>query len=76
MLGLPRVFFFMGARSVISALWPVQDKAAAAFMGYFYDSYFRGTGKAAALQAAKRRMAGTRYAHPYFWASFTLAGEF
>jgi CHAT domain-containing protein len=75
-LGLPRIFFYMGARSVISTLWPVEDKAGAAFMRYFYDAYFQGAGKAKALQLAKRKMAGTNYDHPYYWASYTLTGEF
>lgn len=75
-LGLPRIFFYMGARSVISTLWPVHDKAGAAFMDYFYDAYFRGADKAGALQIAKRKMAGTKYSHPYYWASYTLTGEF
>lgn len=75
-LGLPRIFFYMGARSVISTLWPVHDKAGAAFMDYFYDAYFQGAGKAGALQIAKRKMAGTKYGHPYYWASYTLTGEF
>jgi CHAT domain-containing protein/tetratricopeptide (TPR) repeat protein len=74
-LGLPRVFLAMGARSVIATLWPVQDKAGAIFMRYFYDAYFRGADKAEALRTAKRKMAGTRYAHPYYWASYTLTGE-
>jgi CHAT domain-containing protein/Tfp pilus assembly protein PilF len=75
-LGLPRIFFYMGARSVISTLWPIYDKAGAAFMDYFYDAYFQGAGKARALQIAKRKMAGTKYGHPYYWASYTLTGEF
>ncbi len=75
-LGLPRIFFYMGARSVISTLWPVHDKAGAAFMDYFYDAYFHGAGKAAALQAAKRKMTKTKYSHPYYWGSYTLTGEF
>jgi CHAT domain-containing protein/tetratricopeptide (TPR) repeat protein len=75
-LGLPRVFFYMGARSVLSTLWPVNDKAAALFMKNFYDAYFRGLGKAEALQAAKLAMRRTRFAHPYFWASYVLTGGF
>jgi CHAT domain-containing protein len=75
-LGLPRIFFYMGARSVISTLWPVHDKAGAAFMDYFYEAYFHGAGKAEALQAAKRKMTKTKYSHPYYWASYTLTGEF
>jgi CHAT domain-containing protein len=75
-LGLPRVFFYMGARTTISTLWPINDKAGAVFMGYFYDAYFGGAGKARALQAARRKMVGTRYGHPFYWASYTLTGEF
>jgi CHAT domain-containing protein/tetratricopeptide (TPR) repeat protein len=75
-LGLPRIFFYMGAKSVISTLWPVHDKAGAAFMDYFYDAYFQGASKAGALQIAKWKMAGTKYGHPYYWASYTLTGEF
>jgi CHAT domain-containing protein/tetratricopeptide (TPR) repeat protein len=75
-LGLPRVFFYMGARSVLSTLWPVDDRAAALFMKGFYDAYFRGLGKAESLRAAKRAMARTKYAHPYYWASYVLTGGF
>lgn len=75
-LGLPRFFFYMGSRSVISTLWAINDKAAAQFMKYFYDSYARGQGKAQALQQAKRRMMKTKYAHPYYWAAFILTGEY
>jgi CHAT domain-containing protein len=75
-LGLPRVFFYMGARSVLSTLWQVNDRAAALFMKSFYDGYFRGLGKAEALQAAKRAMMRTRFAHPVYWASFVLTGGF
>jgi len=75
-LGLPRVFFYMGSRSVISTLWSINDKAAARFMRYFYDSYSRGQGKAKSLQLAKQRMMKTRYGHPYYWAAFILTGEY
>jgi CHAT domain-containing protein len=45
-------------------------------MDYFYEAYFHGAGKAEALQAAKRKMTKTKYSHPYYWASYTLTGEF
>jgi len=73
-LGLPRVFFYMGAKSVLSSLWPINDKSGAVFMRYFYDAYFRGEGKAEALRAAKKAMGKTRFAHPFFWASYVLTG--
>ena len=73
-LGLPRVFFYMGAKSVLSTLWPVNDRSSAAFMRNFYDAYFRGQGKAEALRAAKKAMRETKFAHPFFWAPYVLTG--
>jgi len=73
-LGLPRVFFYMGAKSVLSTLWPVNDRSGAVFMRSFYDAYFRGQGKAEALRAAKKAMRETKFAHPFFWASYVLTG--
>ena len=75
-LGLPRVFFYMGAKSVLSTLWPFNDKSGAVFMRHFYNAYFRGEGKAEALRAAKRAMRETRFAHPFYWASYVLTGGF
>ena len=34
-LGLPRVFFYTGARSVVSTLWNIGDKPTARFMNFF-----------------------------------------
>jgi CHAT domain-containing protein len=75
-VGLPRVIFYMGARSVLSTLWPVDDKASAVFMEYFYNAYYQGEGKSKALRDAKKKMANSKYGHPYYWASYTLTGEF
>ena len=75
-LGLPRVFFYMGSRSVISTLWSIHDKATSQFMKYFYEYYAQRTGKARALQLAKQRMMGTKYSHPCYWGAFILTGEY
>ncbi len=75
-LGLPRVFFYMGSRSVISTLWSIDDKATSRFMGYFYEYYAKGIGKAQALQSAKQRMMRTKYSHPFYWGAFILTGEY
>jgi CHAT domain-containing protein/Tfp pilus assembly protein PilF len=75
-LGLPRVFFYMGSRSVISTLWSIDDKATSQFMGYFYEYYAKGTGKAQALKWAKQRMMRTKYSHPFYWGAFILTGEY
>ena len=75
-LGLPRVFFYMGSRSVISTLWSIHDKATFQFMQYFYEYYAQNIGKARALQLAKQRMMGTKYSHPFYWGAFVLTGEY
>lgn len=75
-LGLQRVFFFAGARSVVSTLWEIGDKPAAQFMEYFYDRLAQGYGKANSLRLAKIQMMKSRYAHPFFWAGFILSGEY
>jgi CHAT domain-containing protein len=75
-LGLPRVFFYMGSRSVISTLWSIDDKATSRFMGYFYEDYAKGIGKAQSLQSAKQRMMRTKYSHPFYWGAFILTGEY
>jgi CHAT domain-containing protein len=74
-LGLPRVFFYMGSRSVISTLWRIDDKATSQFMGYFYEYYARGKSKSQALQLAKKKMMKSRYSHPFYWGAFVLTGE-
>jgi CHAT domain-containing protein/Tfp pilus assembly protein PilF len=75
-LGLPRIFFYMGSRSVISTLWSIGDKASAQFMKYFYANFSQGCGKTQALRLAKMRMIETRYSHPYYWGAFILTGEY
>jgi CHAT domain-containing protein/Tfp pilus assembly protein PilF len=75
-LGLPRFFFYMGSRSIISTLWSIDDKATSRFMGYFYEYYAKGISKAQALQSAKQRMMRTKYSHPFYWGAFILTGEY
>jgi CHAT domain-containing protein len=74
-MGLTRVFFYSGARSVVSSLWEIEDRAAAEFMDYFYGFLSRGENLSRALRSAKLRMLGSRYAHPFYWAAFVLNGE-
>jgi CHAT domain-containing protein len=74
-MGLTRVFFYSGARSVISTLWEIEDRAAADFMGYFYDFLSHGETLSQALRAAKLRMLESKKSHPFYWAAFVLNGE-
>ena len=75
-LGLPRIFFYAGARSVISTLWKIGDESTAMFMDLFYQYLAEGYDKAQALRLAKLEMIDSKYSHPFYWAAFVLNGDF
>ena len=76
LLGLTRGFMYAGARRVVATLWQVEDRATAELMGAFYGALFDGATPAAALARAKASLrASRRYRHPYYWAAFTLHGD-
>ena len=74
-LGLPRIFFYCGAGSVVSSLWKINDKSTTKFMFYFYKYISEGNSKPQALRLAKIKMMKTKYSHPFYWASFVLYGD-
>jgi CHAT domain-containing protein/Tfp pilus assembly protein PilF len=74
-IGLTRPFFYAGARSVISSLWPINDKATVSFMKEFYGFLVQGHSTAKALQLTKKRMLRSAWSRPFYWASFILSGD-
>jgi CHAT domain-containing protein len=76
-LGLPRVFFYAGAESILSSLWRVRDRQTAGFMNLFYRYLASGKSKAQSLQLAKIDfIESKKYSNPFYWAPFVLNGEF
>ncbi len=75
-LGLPRIFFYAGAKSVVSTLWGINDRSTVDFMDYFYQGLTEGKSKVQALRNAKIRMMKSEYSHPYFWGAFILNGDY
>jgi len=75
-LGLPRAFFYAGAKSVLVSLWSVSDRSTAQLMTSFYTSLInKGEPTSRALTSAKamlRKKEST--AHPFYWAPFVLIG--
>ena len=68
------------ARSALGTLWPVADDAARLVMERFYANIARKdgaqNGKAMALRAAQVELLHQPgMAHPFFWAPFTLVGN-
>jgi CHAT domain-containing protein len=77
MANLVRAFLFAGSRSVVAALWDVDDTFTAALMKRFYANLALGEDVGRAMQHAKRDIR-ERYgadAVPYYWAPFTVVGE-
>ncbi|HEY8019939.1 MAG TPA: CHAT domain-containing protein [Thermoanaerobaculia bacterium] len=76
LVGLSRAFFYAGARSLTVSLWLVSDASTPVLMRDFYARLVRGEDKDEALRQAKLAMiARGRYAHPFYWAPFILAGD-
>jgi CHAT domain-containing protein len=78
LVGLTRAFMYAGAARVAVSLWQVADKSTAELMIRFHR-YMHGPEKlpaAAALRAAQLDLRkDPRWRSPYFWASFTLQGD-
>ena len=72
-----RGFMYSGASSVLATLWRVDDRATSEFMTRFYRQLLQqNLSPAAALQAAAAELAkDPRWRAPYYWAAFTLQGE-
>lgn len=75
LIGLTRAFQYAGAHSVVASLWSVDDRRTADLMRRFYTSLRGGASKDVALQTAQREMIRSTASHPFYWAAFTLSGD-
>ncbi|HZF38818.1 MAG TPA: CHAT domain-containing protein [Blastocatellia bacterium] len=78
LMSLTRGFMYAGAPRVIVSAWEVQDRPSATLMVKFYRGLLgpKRLSAAAALRAAQIEMLRDKqFAAPYFWAGFTLQGE-
>ena len=78
LLGLTRGFMYAGASSVVASLWKVDDEATAELMRQFYTNLLREQMTPAdALRAAQNSIRQRpEWQAPYYWAGFTLQGEY
>jgi tetratricopeptide (TPR) repeat protein len=77
LVGLTRGFMYAGAARVVVSLWSVNDKATADLMTKFYEKMLKeGARPAAALRTAQVEMwKQKQWQSPYYWAAFTMQGE-
>ena len=78
LIGLTRGFMYAGASSVVASLWKVDDEATAELMKLFYKNMFEeGMTPAAALREAQNSFRRhPTWSSPYYWAGFTLQGDY
>ncbi len=78
LLGLTRGFMYSGASSVMASLWKVDDEATAELMRQTYTNMLqKGLTPAAALRSAQNNIRQRpEWQSPYYWAGFTLQGEY
>lgn len=78
-MSLARGFFYSGAESVVSSLWPVNDNVGKEILIKFYQNLDQGDTKSKALQKAKLKYLNTvsekKLKHPYYWAGFVVLGN-
>ncbi len=77
-ISLSHAFSKAGARSLITTLWRVSDRASANLMADFYKHLQTGAPKDAALRNAKLDYlhgASAKAAHPFFWAGYIAQGD-
>jgi CHAT domain-containing protein len=77
LVSLTRGMMYAGAPRVVVSLWGVSDWGTTELMVRFYHGMLKeGIRAAAALRAAQiSLMNDKRWASPYYWAPFTLQGE-
>lgn len=77
LVSLTRGFMYAGAPRVVVSLWGVSDWGTTELMVRFYDKMLKeGMRPAAALRAAQISLVNDkRWSSPYYWAPFTLQGE-
>jgi len=77
LIGLTRGFMYAGAKRVVVSLWSVNDKATSDLMTKFYRGMLKDNERpAAALRAAQIEMwKQKKWQSPYYWAAFTMQGE-
>ena len=74
-VGIARAFLGSGARSVLVALWAIEDEATNHFMSRFYENLVRGESASESLQQAMKWMGENGFCKMSQWAPFMLIGD-
>ena len=73
---LARLLVGAGVPEVVASRWMVNSRATAALMQEFYGQLFAGKEVSLALRDASRKLRSNQgFAHPFYWAGFTVFGK-
>jgi CHAT domain-containing protein len=74
--GMRRAFMAAGAESLVTSLWKVDDTATRELMAGYYRALLAGAGRGEALRRVQvEGLRSAQRSHPYYWAAFTLTGQ-
>ena len=74
-VGIARAFLGSGARSVLVALWALEDRATEQLMSRFYENLVRGKSASESLHEAIKWMRDNGFTEVSEWAPFMLIGD-
>ena len=74
-IGIARAFLGSGARSVLVALWAIEDRATEQLMRRFYEHLVRGKSASESLHEAMKWMRSNGFTDISEWAPFMLIGD-
>ncbi|XP_029208347.2 tetratricopeptide repeat protein 28-like [Acropora millepora] len=75
-VGIARAFLAAGARSVLVALWAIDDEATMVFMKSFYQHLKEGKTASAAIQESVKFLRESKdYSEMKYWAPFQIIGD-
>jgi len=74
-IGIAQAFLGSGARSVLVALWAIDDEATEQLMGRFYEHLVRGESASESLHQAMKWMRCNGFDKVSDWAPFMLIGD-
>ena len=74
-VGIARAFLGSGARSVLVALWAIEDEATKQFMSRFYEHLVDGESASESLHQAMKWMRENGFSKVQQWAPFMLVGD-
>ena len=74
-VGIARAFLGSGARSVLVALWALEDEATEQFMSCFYEHLVRGESTSDSLDQTMKWMRANGFSEERQWVPFVLIGD-